>query len=475
MAAQFLLVTGLYSALLGSVGHLVNKEVPQPYMDEIFHVRQAQHYCARNFTVWDPKITTLPGLYLLSVGTLEPASLLCSWLGLPLTRAQLCSLPGLRAGNLLLSLVNLVLIHSLTGQLHGAKVGYSERLGLWSSVNIALNPVLWFFSFLYYTDPASTALVMLTVCLAGEGRAGLASLAGALSILCRQSNIVWVFLCGACRGGTALLVELRALQSTTRQPPTLALSLAGQAGEAGRGLALLVRQPAILARTVGHLLLHCWQYLAVGAAFLAFLSWNGGIVVGDRAAHTASLHLMQLGYFGLFYTGLTLPWLPRSVREGAGLARRYPAMLGAGLGACLAAAHYCSPAHPYLLADNRHYTFYLWRWVVARHWSARYLLAPAHLLGLYHAGQSLARADLVMLIALPLCTAISTVPQLLLEFRYFIVPFILLRARLRPDCPHKLAAETAVVLAVNTVTIYLFLYRPFRWESEPDSLQRFMW
>ena len=37
-----------------------------PFQDEVFHVRQTQHYCAGNWTVWDPKITTLPGLYLLS-------------------------------------------------------------------------------------------------------------------------------------------------------------------------------------------------------------------------------------------------------------------------------------------------------------------------------------------------------------------------------------------------------------------------
>lgn len=31
--------------------------------DEVFHVGQAQVYCAGNFSHWDPKITTPPGLY----------------------------------------------------------------------------------------------------------------------------------------------------------------------------------------------------------------------------------------------------------------------------------------------------------------------------------------------------------------------------------------------------------------------------
>eukprot|EP00191_Tetraselmis_sp_GSL018_P012453 CAMPEP_0177594952 /NCGR_PEP_ID=MMETSP0419_2-20121207/10076_1 /TAXON_ID=582737 /ORGANISM="Tetraselmis sp., Strain GSL018" /LENGTH=44 /DNA_ID= /DNA_START= /DNA_END= /DNA_ORIENTATION= len=32
-----------------------NGEVPEPYMDEIFHVPQAQRYCRGDFAHWDPK------------------------------------------------------------------------------------------------------------------------------------------------------------------------------------------------------------------------------------------------------------------------------------------------------------------------------------------------------------------------------------------------------------------------------------
>jgi len=38
-----------------------------PYMDEIFHIPQAQRYCAGQLEEWDPKITTFPGLYLASM------------------------------------------------------------------------------------------------------------------------------------------------------------------------------------------------------------------------------------------------------------------------------------------------------------------------------------------------------------------------------------------------------------------------
>ena len=70
MFPKFLLTLGVYAALLCVVGELVDQNVPEPYMDEIFHIPQAQRYCAGNFTQWDDKITTLPGLYLFSVGLL---------------------------------------------------------------------------------------------------------------------------------------------------------------------------------------------------------------------------------------------------------------------------------------------------------------------------------------------------------------------------------------------------------------------
>ncbi|KAI7538973.1 hypothetical protein KC331_g10023, partial [Hortaea werneckii] len=46
--------------------YLVDRTVTEPYLDEVFHVRQAQLYCAGNFHDWDPKITTPPGLYIVS-------------------------------------------------------------------------------------------------------------------------------------------------------------------------------------------------------------------------------------------------------------------------------------------------------------------------------------------------------------------------------------------------------------------------
>ncbi|KAK8708948.1 hypothetical protein V6N13_059983 [Hibiscus sabdariffa] len=53
---------GIVSLWVIPVSILVNRIVPDPYMDEIFHIPQAQRYCNGDFMSWDPMITTQPGL-----------------------------------------------------------------------------------------------------------------------------------------------------------------------------------------------------------------------------------------------------------------------------------------------------------------------------------------------------------------------------------------------------------------------------
>lgn len=58
-----LAVAAIVSLWVVPISILVNRILPDPYMDEIFHVPQAQKYCSGNFRSWDPMITTPPGLY----------------------------------------------------------------------------------------------------------------------------------------------------------------------------------------------------------------------------------------------------------------------------------------------------------------------------------------------------------------------------------------------------------------------------
>lgn len=50
-------------------------------------------------------------------------------------------------------------------------------------------------------------------------------------------------------------------------------------------------------------------YLPIFAAFIAFLRWNGGIVLGHKEMHVAVAHVPQVLYFITFATGMLLPAL----------------------------------------------------------------------------------------------------------------------------------------------------------------------
>ena len=97
-----------FPVLLSGIAHLVNEIVSESYMDEIFHIPQAEQYCKLNFGAllhcrfasrfeivyhhylpqtakptahWDDKITTFPGLYLASTGVSQIAEAMfqCVW------------------------------------------------------------------------------------------------------------------------------------------------------------------------------------------------------------------------------------------------------------------------------------------------------------------------------------------------------------------------------------------------------------
>ncbi|KAK2514146.1 hypothetical protein Q9233_015120 [Columba guinea] len=122
MSGAFLLSCLLFAA--------VNRRQRGPYMDEAFHVPQAQAYCHGRFLQWDPMITTLPGLYLLSVGAVKPVAWLLGWTG-----SVVCSVGMLRFVNLLFSAGNLYLLYLLLSKIHQKNkenLFLFQNCGLWN-------------------------------------------------------------------------------------------------------------------------------------------------------------------------------------------------------------------------------------------------------------------------------------------------------------------------------------------------------
>ena len=359
---------------------------------------------------------------------------------------------------------------------------------LHTGVNVALLPVLFFFAALYYTDVYSTLAVLLAYRL-HLFRASvparqplpvwsdlLAVLLGGVALLMRQTNIFWVVVY---IGG--LEVVQAAKEAVRQQPANFRAALAAlqekDAVEApfdsvpgmvrlylwrySRGdvhdPALATSWPddwvlALLSVAVAAacnplvVLRRAWPYMAVLGGFAQFVVWNGGVVLGDKANHVATIHAAQLLYLwpllaffsaplfathALHYAGVAWaavtggsstggssssggkkqeetaetdsvspPAVPAVTRaafpegedtqDGPRLMRLlhivgvnkayYPVYLVVVFDAMLAVVHWNTLVHPFTLADNRHYMFYVFRYTIRRGALVRYALVPVYAL-----------------------------------------------------------------------------------------------
>lgn len=144
----------------------------------------------------------------------------------------------------------------------------------------------------------------------------------------------------------------------------------------------------------------------------------------------------------------------------------------------LVVVHFNTIVHPYLLADNRHYTFYLWNRFYGRHRLAKYLIIPVYVVTLTLLQQNLHKmnASLSLLFAIGLFATIGM--QSLIELRYFLLPFLLLRL-FSKDAKDKryplyLGLELLFYIAVNVGTFHLFFTKEIRWKDFTD-VQRIIW
>lgn len=424
---------------------------------------------------------------------------------------------------------------------------------LHTAMNIALFPPLFFFSGLFYTDVISTAVVLRTYKLF-LGRRGVAEnngrglvwvyVSGVVALTMRQTNIFWV---AVFMGGLEAVRTVKANASSTTEPAPKTLQEQvvsalkqwtrgqihdiplNQAGIHGKSSVLsllqLLTPPdfiltalslalAIISKPL-LILPRLWPYIALLLTFASFVLWNGGVVLGDKSNHVATIHLPQMLYIwpfiAFFSAPLILPSALSLVQTTLSSRPSKPVWkyvlngmyaIGA-LVVTLGIIRYNTIIHPFTLADNRHYIFYVFRYSILRHPLIRYLLAPIYLICAYLvfltlAGppasaskkakkQTRAKSETVLeegpttsfVLILLLTTALSLVTAPLVEPRYFIIPWGIWRLHVpsgkRKGYDWRLWVETAWFLGVIALTGWVFLYRGFEWRQEPGAVQRFMW
>ncbi|KXJ78683.1 hypothetical protein RP20_CCG003726 [Aedes albopictus] len=366
-------------------------------IDEEFHLRQGEHYCHGRFDVWDNKILTFPGLYLVSASFLGPF--------------QSCSIYHLRMISLIASIANVYLIYIIR------KVVLANRNPtylLLESISLATLPPLYFFTHLYYTDVLSVTMVLTMVYFSLKGMHNWGGIAAFMAILMRQTNVVWV---GMVLGNQVIKTAIDLCQS-------------GGKGSSRKG------------RHYGY----------------------------------------TVFYFSLFFAAFSSSHVLSTLKRIARIMRKKWPMTALCVCLFAAAIHLNTIVHPYMLADNRHYTFYIWNRFFGRWWFARYLPIPIYYGALV----------LVVLMLLPsinnheqtvgfsllwvAATLASVALQQLIEVRYFILPFLLLRliqTNVRTSSK-LLTLEVLGNLAVNALTVYVFVKKEFYWKNYQDA-QRIIW
>lgn len=290
-------------------------------------------------------------------------------------------------------------------------------------------------------------------------------------------------------------------------------------------------------KMIPQLLVDLWPQISLIISFAAFILWNGGVVLGDKDNHIATIHLPQMLYIWPFIVFFSWPVLLPQLAQPSNFRRRLPRPATA-LGfivLMLAVVKFNTVIHPFTLADNRHYTFYVFR-ILRRHWLVKYAAVPVYYVCAFlvvgalggaatdppsASKAALARAvdgedtvrvsfTLVWLVA----TTLSLVSAPLVEPRYFILPWLMWRLAVPEYMPKpkpKAEKQTESVvgekkispqdapsnsllqrllttmggysshleliwyLVINVGTCYMFLYRGFEWPQELGNIQRFMW
>ncbi|KAE8689775.1 Actin 3 [Hibiscus syriacus] len=494
------------------VSILVNRIVPDPYMDEIFHIPQAQKYCNGDFMSWDPMITTPPGLYYLSLVHVSALFPIKYFLLLASSFPEVCSTVVLRSVNGVLAVLCSILVYEIIIHL---RPGLDDRKATLFATVLTLYPLHWFFTFLYYTDVASLTAVLAMYLACMKKKYLFSALLGATAVVIRQTNIVWMFFVAcseviditmahqndsvevddlkASNKGTILSTldtgvrvssNLRRRKSKGNAKASKHSPFQKNACSTSRTSGLLQEIQAIVLtswRIKWELLVSFSPFFFVLLAFVAFLVWNGSVVLGAKEAHVVSPHFAQIMYFSLVSAILAAP-LHFTISHALDLFQSFwknrilgISILLLALIASFLSVHFFSIAHPYLLADNRHYTFYLWRKIMKFHWSMKYLLVPFYVYSWFSIFRLLDKTRRrIWILVYFVATSSVLIPAPLIEFRYYTIPFyfLILHTNINDSRSWLLIGILYTILDAFTMT--MFLFRPFQWYHE-QGVQRFIW
>jgi len=161
---------------------LINEQVSAPYMDEYFHHLQTGRYCSGRWDIYDPKITTPPGLYLVTTAVFRTLM----WFGVT---ELVCWDIYIQRTVVLIHGVLLVWICAKV-MLHLNPTVNSDTRLLWAS-EIASFPLVLFYSLLFYTDVPAAFYIISAYYMMLLNYPMISSVLATIAVLLRQTNLAW--------------------------------------------------------------------------------------------------------------------------------------------------------------------------------------------------------------------------------------------------------------------------------------------
>ncbi|RYO82608.1 hypothetical protein DL766_010492 [Monosporascus sp. MC13-8B] len=285
-----------------------------------------------------------------------------------------------------------------------------SKYAVMTGFNIALFPVMFFFSGLYYTDVISTFVVLVAYLnqlrRLGRGRtelfteSALVAVLGVLALCMRQTNIFWVVVF---MGGIEVVHRLKSLRPQPVEMPHFST---------------LTKLAKFYARRYSLGEIHDPPLNQANPIDLVLC------IISDKSNHIATLHLAQLLYIWPLFVFFSAPlFIPQALsivtsvyrtvfnsatsrsagqplktkshpanqrapkrsqalrtvnRLGSSTALQTCVATAGALAAAVAIVRFNTVVHPFTLADNRHYMFYVFRYSILRARWVRYVLAPAY-------------------------------------------------------------------------------------------------
>lgn len=195
-----------------------------------------------------------------------------------------------------------------------------------------------------------------------------------------------------------------------------------------------------------------WTHVVLAVSFCGFVVVNKGVVVGDREHHVPVLHTSQLLHLSLV-VALYLPLSWKNVKLTlSSLTAAATIILAGGIVMSLEFGWF---EHPFLLSDNRHFTFYLWKYLFRPY---RLHLLPIYLLSLLYVSN--AQRDGLKYSVWLICSAATVIPAHLIEPRYFIQPLCMYFLLFPKHPPSHL--RLWILLLFDLGLVLIFALKPYK-------------